>query len=148
MERDDPAGPGALAGAVAGTLTGGYATAVLVSFQEETTAALEAELAAVGADPGSVTLLFWVSVMTALAFVVGLGLVVGSLLGVAYDWLGRPGVPVLAGFCLAVGLVAGFAMALPVPRTASAAVVAACWVSYVPVFTRLYEPEEPRPAGR
>lgn len=142
MERDDPAGVGAVVGTLVGAATGLFATGALVYAREEFVSEMTAELASVGVDTGlSTSMLFWVSVSTVLLFRVGVGLVVGSLLGVLYGWLDDPGPVALAGLCLLVGVLDGLTTSLPVPNALTVGVVLGSWLVFVPGFVRLYDPD-------
>jgi hypothetical protein len=140
VTRVDPARTGVRAGRVVGLLTAGLAVATLVAdrgaFREATTLLLDL----VGVDPGlSVTALFWGNVALAAAARYSACYVVGSLLGVVYDWIDRPSTTALAGLVLAVGLADGALAALDARSALVGAAYLLAWLCYVPVFAYLFD---------
>jgi len=140
VTRVDPARTGVKAGRVVGLLTAGLAVVTLVAdrgtFREATT--LLFDLA--GVQPGlSVTVLFWSNVALAAVARYSACYVVGSLLGVVYDWLDHSSLPILAGLVLVVGLADGALAALDARSALVGVAYLLAWLSYVPVFAFLFD---------
>lgn len=145
VERNDPGRAGVKAGRLVGLLTAILAVASLFrsreSFYEGWTVLFEL----LGLDPGHlVVAIFAGNVVVAAAARYAIGYVVGSLVGVCYDWLDRPPLPVLVGIVLVVGVVDGFLAAADTQSPAIGAAYVVAWLCYVPAFRRLYDPD----AGR
>jgi len=142
VTRVDPARTGVTAGRVVGVLTAGLAVATLLdargTFREATTLLL----GAVGIEPGlSVTALFWGNVALAVVARYAFCYVVGSLIGVVYDWLDDPSLAALVGLALVVGVVDGVFAALDARSALVGGAYLLAWLCYVPVFVWLFDPD-------
>ena len=140
VDRVDPARTGVKAGRVVGLLTAGLAILSLVqargSFHEATAAI--AGLVGVGSGL-PVSALFWGNVVVAASTRYAVGYVVGSLVGVVYDWLDDPGVPGLVTIVLVVGAVDGALAAIDTRSLAIGGAYVVAWLCYVPAFVWLFE---------
>jgi hypothetical protein len=137
----DPARTGVKAGRVVGLLTAALAVATLLdargSFQEATTLLLEF----VGVEPGlSVTALFWGNVLLAGVARYSLCYVVGSLLGVVYDWMDEESPVILVCLAFVVGAVDGLFAAVDTRSAVVGVAYLLVWFAYVPVFVWLHDP--------
>ncbi|WP_247731095.1 hypothetical protein [Halovivax limisalsi] len=149
IERVDPARTGVKAGRVVGLLTAILAVASLLAVREAFVGRLltMVELLGVGPsllglDPGrTAALYFWLYAAGAVLARYGLCYVVGSLVGVVYDWLDEPPVPVLVGLVLAIGLVDGAIQAIDTGIVAIGVGYVLAWLAYVPAFYWLYDPD-------
>jgi hypothetical protein len=141
-ERADPARAGVVAGRVVGVLTALLVVVTVLSREETFYAFTEAVLGAFGQDSNlAVTALFWVNVVTAAAGRFGFSYVVGSLVGVVYDWVDRglswPGPAsalVLVVVVLAVGAVDGAIAGVDARSVAIGGGYVLAWLCYLPVF--------------
>jgi hypothetical protein len=139
-EGVDPARTGVTAGRVVGLLTAAITVVALwhgrSSFAEATTVLL----GLVGIDSGlPVAALFWSNAAVTVVARYTACYVVGSLVGVVYDYLDRPSLPVLVGVVLVVGVVDGLLAGID---TGSAVVTLAyvlAWLGYVPAFVWLFD---------
>jgi hypothetical protein len=141
-DRADPGRTGVVAGRVVGVLTALVAIVSLIQGRETFYALAPALLEAIGVESGlGVTALFWGNVLVTVTARYALCYVVGSLVGLAYDWLDRPGVPMLVAVVLVVGGVDGALATLDTGSTLVGAGYVLAWLSYVPVFVWLFDPE-------
>jgi hypothetical protein len=155
VERVDPARTGVQAGRVVGVLTAALAVASLAGDREtyyETLAPLVAALlesAGVGGVGAGAPLavFFWANVVLAAAARYAVCYVVGSLVGVAYDWLDRPSLWALAGLVAAVGVADGALAVLDTRSVVVGAGYVAAWLCYVPAFAWLSDDEAGRNGG-
>lgn len=155
VERVDPARTGVRAGRVVGVLTAALAVASLAGVRETYYAALAPLVAALlegagvgGVGPGTpLAVLFWSNVVLAAAARYALCYVVGSLVGVVYDWLDRPSLWVLAGLVAPVALVDGALAVLDTRSVAFGTGYVAAWLCYVPAFGWLFEGADGRDGG-
>lgn len=133
--RADPARAGTKAGRVVGVVTAAIVVVSLLSVQESFIDRLEATIRLVGADPrGSIALYFYLAVSGAAVARYALCYVVGSLIGVIYDWLDRPSMAVVAVIVLMVGVVDGSVTGLDLGGATTVVVYVLAWLCYVPVF--------------
>jgi hypothetical protein len=142
VQRVDPARTGVLAGRAVGVLTAVLAVVSLLSVRETYYAQVAVLLEVAGADGLPVRWLFWGNAALSATARYAVCYVVGSLVGVVYDWLDRPSLWVLAVLVGVVGAVDG---ALAVLDTRSAAIGAGyllAWLCYVPVFAWLFEDDD------
>lgn len=148
VDRYDPARTGVKAGRVVGVLTAGIAVVSLVRIQDSFYEVLAALLGVVGIESGlSVTVLFWGNVVLAAGGRFALGYVVGSLVGVVYDWLDEPPLAVLVVLVLAVGLVDGSLAALDTQSGPIGAAYLFAWLCFVPAFVWLLGDADEYPSG-
>ncbi len=139
-DSGDPARTGVKAGRVVGLLTAVVAVMTLLrgrsSFWEATAMLLDL----VGIDAGLpvAALLVANAAVTAVARYT-VCYVVGSLVGVVYDWLDRPSLPALTAVVLIVGVVDGFLASIDTGSVAVALAYVLAWLSYVPVFVWLFD---------
>jgi hypothetical protein len=144
VDRVDPARTGVRAGRVVGALTAGLAVASLLSVRGTCYAQAVVLLDVAGAGDVPVAWLLWGNAALSAAARYAVCYVVGSLVGVAYDWLDRPPLAVLAVLVGAVGAVDGALAALNTRSGVLAAGYLLAWLCYVPVFAWLFEDGEPR----
>jgi hypothetical protein len=142
VERVDPARTGVLAGRIVGVLTAVLAVASLLSVRETYYAQAAVLLEVAGAGGVPVAGLFWGNAALSAAARYGVCYVVGSLVGVAYDWLDRPSLWALAAMVGVVGAVDGALAALDTRSAAIGAAYIAAWLCYVPAFARLFDGDE------
>ena len=146
-ERHDPAHAGVVAGRVVGLATAALAVGRLLVAQEATIEQFDAIVRALGIDAdGLGTAYFYVSLAGVAVTRYALAYVVGSLLGVAYDWLDASTVA-LIGLILAVGVLDGAIAALDARSVWIGAAYLLAWLSYLPVFARVHDeaPDRERP---
>jgi len=142
VERVDPARTGVKAGRVVGLLTALLVVASLFRVQSGFIGRLESMVQLIGLDPGpSVSVYFYLYVGGAALGRYALCYIVGSLVGVVYDWLDSPSVVVLAGLALVVGLVDGVVAAVDTRSTAIGLAYVLAWLCYVPAFVWLHDDE-------
>lgn len=155
VERVDPAQTGVRAGRVVGVLTAVLAVVSLADARETyydafaPLAAALLEYVGVGAVEASTPLaaLFWSNAALAALARYALCYVVGSLVGVVYDWLDRPPLWVLVCIVLAVGLGDGALAVLDTRSVVVGAGYLAAWLCYVPAFAWLFDDEAGRDGG-
>lgn len=134
-ERVDPARTGFKAGRVVGLLTAILVAVSLLRVQDSFVGRLESVVQLVGIDPGpSISAYFYLYLGGAVLGRYVLCYIVGSLIGVAYDWFDNPSILVLSGMVLAVGLVDGFVAAFDTRSTLTGLGYVLAWLSFVPVF--------------
>ncbi|QLG49636.1 hypothetical protein [Natrinema halophilum] len=142
VERNDPARAGVRAGRIVGLLTAGLAVVSLVRFQGSFYADATALLGLIGIESGrSVVALFWWNVVVAAIARYTIGYVVGSLVGVLYDWLEHPPLPVLLGIVLVVGIGDGLLAGIDTRSVLIGSAYVVAWLCYVPAFYRIYDPD-------
>jgi len=139
VERVDPARTGVLAGRVVGVLTAVLAVGSLLSVRETYYAQAAVLLEVAGAGGVPVAGLFWGNAALSAAARYGVCYVVGSLVGVAYDWLDRPSLWSLAAMVGVVGAVDGALAALDTRSAAVGVAYLAAWLCYVPAFAWLFD---------
>lgn len=138
----DPARTGVRAGRVVGVLTAGIVVAGLLTGQSVFLERLSTTLQVVDVDPrGSTTPVFALYVAGVALARYALCYVLGSLVGVVYDWLDRPSIAVLAAIVLVVGLVDGFIAAVDTRSAITSLAYVLAWLCYVPVFVALIDDE-------
>jgi hypothetical protein len=139
VERSDPGRAGVRAGRIVGVLTAALVVVTLTrrqeSFYQFGTAAIEA----LGVEFVPVAAVFWLNAGLAAVSRYGFTYVVGSLVGVLYDALGRPHVAVLVPIVLVVGLVDGAFGALDARSLAVGGAYVLAWLCYVPAFAWLFD---------
>lgn len=142
VEQNDPARAGVKAGRVVGVLTAAIAVVSLAevrgSFYEEMTTLL----ALFGIDVGlSVSALFWWNVVLAALARYTIGYVVGSLIGVLYDWLDHPNLAVVIGVVFLIGIVDGILAVIDTRSVLIGGAYLLAWLCYAPAFLWLYDPD-------
>ncbi|WP_254521917.1 hypothetical protein [Natrinema caseinilyticum] len=142
IERNDPARAGVRAGRVVGLLTAVLAVVGLVRVQGTFYRDAGTLFGLVGIDPGwSVVAIFWWTVLVAAVARYTIGYIVGSLIGVLYDWLDRPPSSVLIGIVLAVGVGDGFLAGIDTRSALVGGAYVVAWLCYVPAFYSIYDPD-------
>jgi len=148
VERSDPGRAGVKAGRLVGVLTAAITVASLVRTRGSFYGGMTLLVEFSGLDPVlPVSVLFWGTALFAAVARYGIGYVVGSLVGVLYDFLDRPPWPVLAAVVFAIGFCDG---ALAVLDTRSVAVGSAyvlAWLCYVPAFLLIVDDDTNGPTG-
>lgn len=140
VERTDPARTGVKAGRVVGLLTAVLAVVSLVRIQNSFYEGITTMLSLFGINAGvSVSVLFWGNVVFAASARYSIGYVVGSLIGVLYDWLDRPSLPVLIAIVLVVGVVDGLLSGIDTRSVVIGSTYVLAWLCYVPVFAWLFD---------
>ncbi len=140
VERSDPARTGVNAGRVVGLLTAILAVVSLLQTQESFYEIATALLDAFGIESSlSVSALFWGNVVVAASARYVVGYVVGSLVGVVYDWLDRPPLPVLVGIVLVVGIGDGLLASMDTRSVGIGGAYVVAWLCYVPAFVWLFD---------
>lgn len=138
--RNDPARTGVKAGRVVGLLTATLAVVSLLDAQGSFYEGMATLLGLFGVDAGlSVSALFWWNVVLAAVARYTIGYVVGSLIGVLYDWLNHPGLPVLIGVVALIGVVDGSMAVVDTRSVLIGGAYVLAWLCYVPVFVRLFD---------
>lgn len=100
-------------------------------------------LGVVGLESGlSVSALFWGNALLAASARYALGYVVGSLIGVVYDWFNRPSVAVLSGIVLVVGLGDGLLATIDTQSLIMGSAYTLAWLCYVPLFVWLFDDDD------
>jgi len=136
-DRVDPARTGVKAGRVVGLLTAGLAVVSLLSVRETYYANVSVLLDAIGVGV-PVAWLFWTNAAGAAAARYGIGYVAGSLVGVGYDWLGRPTPWAVVPVVGVIGVVDGALAFLDTGSVPIAAGYLLAWLAYAPVFAWLF----------
>lgn len=143
VERDEPARTGVKAGRVVGLLTAILVVVSLLRVQDAFVGRLETIVGLAGIDPGpSIPVYFYLYLAGAATGRYALCYVVGSLIGVVYDWLEQPSLGVLAGLVLVVGIVDGFAAGLDTRSTLTGVAYVLAWLCYLPAFVWLFGESE------
>lgn len=141
-EPNDPGSVGVKAGRVVGFLTAIIAVVTLVSSQSALSAVTRALLSVFEIEAAVyVRVWFWVTVIVAVLTRYSLGYVVGSLIGVLYDWINRPNLPDLVAIVVFIGLVDGGLAFFDTFNLAIASAYVLAWLCYVPVFVWLVDDE-------
>lgn len=141
VERSDPARAGVKAGRVVGLLTAGLAVVSLLRIQGSFYADTTVLLGMIGIESGrSVLAIFWWNVLVAAVVRYTIGYIVGSLIGVLYDWLDHPPSSVLVGIVLVVGVSDGLLGAIDTRSALVGGAYVIAWLCYVPVFYWIYDP--------
>ncbi|MFC3960196.1 hypothetical protein [Halovivax cerinus] len=149
IDRVDPARTGVVAGRVVGLLTGALAVVSLLSMRETFVGQLRVIVDLLGIGPtlfgveaGAVlTIYFWLVTAGAVLARYALAYVLGSLIGVVYDWLDEPPAPVLVAGVLVVGLVDGAIQAIDTGNAVIGAAYVLAWLAYVPTFYWVHDPD-------
>jgi hypothetical protein len=139
VERNDPARAGVKAGRVVGVATAALSVAALLGVQDTYYEQMTVLLGFVGADAVPLAAVFWGNVALTAAARYTLAYVVGSLVGVVYDWLGRPSLVVLGILVSVVGAVDGAFAALDTRSAVFGVAYLLAWLCYVPVFARVFD---------
>jgi len=148
VERSDPGRAGVKAGRVVGLLTAALSVGSLLHVQDTFYRSIAPLLRSFGVDPDTwVAVAFWGNALFAASARYVIGYVVGSLIGVLYDWLDRPSLPVLVGVVFVVGVVDGVLAFLDTLSAPIAGAYVLAWLCYVPAFVRLYDDEGERRSG-
>ena len=143
IEQHDPAHAGVTAGRVVGMLTAALLVARLLALGETTVESVDAVVHAVGADPNSMgTAYLSLSVAGAAFARYAVGYVGGSLIGVAYGWLGVSSVAGLVGLVATVGVADAVLVGLGAQSTAAGAAQFLAWLVYVPVFCWAFDADD------
>jgi len=153
VERADAGRAGVRAGRIVGVLTAALAVATLYATRGSFYEGFGQVFAALGVESSlSVRALFWSNAGAAAIARYSLCYVVGSLIGVLYEWLDRPPATVLAAVAVVVG--AGDALLAYLDTFDEFVAVAylLAWLCYVPAFLYLFDDEgetriEPRRLG-
>lgn len=148
VERVDPARTGVKAGRAVGLLTAILAVVSLLSVQEAFVGRLRATIELTGLYPApfgvdaerAARLYFWSYTAGVAIARYALCYVIGSLVGVVYDWLDYPPAPVLIAGVAVVGLVDGFIAAADTRSLLVGLAYVLAWLAYVPVFYWLFDP--------
>jgi len=132
--RQDPARAGTRAGRAVGLLTAGVVVVSLLDSREHLAWPLEAAAGFAGLGlPGPLGLSLGLSIVGAALGRYALCYVVGSLLGVVYDQLGRPSLAVVAVLALLVGVADA---ALTAGSVVTGLAILLAWLCFVPLFAR------------
>ena len=150
VERSDPGRAGVKAGRIVGLLTALLAVASLLRVQDSFYEGMALILGAFGVDSGAwLAVVFWGNVLFAASARYVVGYVVGSLVGVLYDWLECPSLSVLVVIVFVVGVVDGVLAFLDTLSVPIAGAYVLAWLCYVPAFLWLFDDEgEPEPGPR
>lgn len=141
VERNDPARAGVKAGRVVGLLTAALAVVSLVEVQGSYYEDMTVILSVFGVDGLPISVLFWGNALLTAVARYTLGYVVGSLLGVVYDWLERASFSVLIGAVLLIGIGDGAFATLDTRSILIGSGYLLAWLCYVPVFLWLFDPD-------
>lgn len=141
VERNDPARAGVKAGRVVGVLTAALAVVSLLEAQGSFYEGMTILLGLFGIDWLPVSVLFWWKALLTMIVRYIIGYVVGGLLGVLYDWLDHPPLPVLIGSVLLIGVVDGSLAAVDTRSLLIGGAYLLAWLCYAPAFLWLYDPD-------
>lgn len=143
VDRPDPARAGVKAGRVVGLLTG-VLVVVTVGLQRDSLYVFASDgLGVLGVESSlAATALVWGNALVSAVGRYGFSYVVGSLVGVVYDWLEDPPVPVLVGIVLGVGIVDGTVSGVDARSVAIGGGYVLAWLCYVPAFLWFEEDSE------
>ena len=137
--RQDPARAGTRAGRVIGLLTAGVVVVSLLDSRGRLAWQVETAAGLVGLGlPGPLWPYVGLSIASAAFGRYALCYVVGSLLGVVYDQLGRPSLAVVAVLALLVGVTDAV---LTARRVVTGLAVLLAWLCFVPLFARAVDDE-------
>ncbi|QGN06371.1 hypothetical protein Hrd1104_03040 [Halorhabdus sp. CBA1104] len=140
VERTDPGSVGVVAGRFVGALTVVLTVAVMLTHEEGFYRAVRIVLAGLESDfDVPVWVLFWGNVALVAAGRYAFCYVLGSLLGVAYDWLDRPGIALLAIVVALLGTIDGIYGGFGAQSVLVGGGYLLAWLAYVPVFAWLLE---------
>lgn len=140
VKRTDPGRTGVKAGRVVGLLTATLAVISLLRVQGSYYENLATVFTLLGIEAQfSVAVLFWGNALLTASARYVLGYVVGSLIGVLYDWLDRPSLLILIGIILVVGLVDGLLAAIDTRSVGIGCAYVIAWLCYIPVFVWLFD---------
>lgn len=140
VERNDPARAGVKAGRVVGLLTAILAVVSLLSVQGSFYEEMTAILGLFGIDADfSVSVLFVSNALLTAVARYTLAYVVGSLLGVVYDWLDRSSLSVLIAGVFLIGAVDGIIAAVDTRSVLIGGAYLFAWLCYVPAFLWLFD---------
>jgi len=148
VERVDAGRTGVRAGRLVGLLTAALAVVTLYTTRGSFYEGFGTVLAAAGVESSlSVRALFWGNVVGAAIARYSACYVVGSLIGVLYEWLDRPPATVLVAVALVVG--AGDALLAYLDTFDEVVAVAylLAWLCYVPAFLYLFDDEAETSTG-
>lgn len=141
VERNDPARAGVKAGRVVGLLTASVAVGSLLTVQETFYRNLVVVFGLLGIDPWrSVSALFWGNAILTAVARYSMGYVVGSLLGVVYDWL-EHSLLVVVGLTLLIGVVDGLFAVFDTRNVLIGGAYLLAWLCYIPAFVWLFDAE-------
>jgi len=145
VNRTDPGSVGVVAGRVVGALTVVLTAVVMLTHGEAFYRSVRLLLAGLESDfDVPVELLFWANVALVAAGRYAFCYVLGSLIGVGYDWLDRPGVAFLAIVVVLIGTVDGIYGGLSAGNALVGAGYLFAWLAYVPVFAWLLAEDDGR----
>lgn len=130
------------AGRVVGLLTAALAAAALLAAQQTYYEQMTRVVALLGVDPIPLDAVFWGNVVLSASVRYALGYVVGSLVGVVYDWLDRPSLAALTVLVLVVGSVDGALAAIDTRSAVFGLGYLLAWLCYVPAFAYVFEDAE------
>jgi hypothetical protein len=147
VERSDPGRAGVVAGRLVGIITGAIAAASLIRDQSVFYGSLGGMLELVGVGGLPVSVLFWANVGFAVLARYGVTYVVGSLVGVLYDWLGRPPWPAVAVIVLWIGLFDAGLAVLDTFSLVTAGGYVLAWLCFVPAFAWFVDDDADTQAG-
>jgi len=148
VNRTDPGSVGVVAGRVVGALTVVLTVLVMLTHGEAFYRSVRLLLAGLESDfDVPVEVLFWGNVVLVAAGRYAFCYVLGSLIGVGYDWLDRPGVAFLVAVVVLIGTVDGIYGGLGARNVLVGAGYLCSWLAYVPVFAWLLEADEPTEVG-
>ena len=152
VERDDPGRAGVWAGRVVGVLTAIPVVLTLLRSQDSFYEFFRPLIETLTLGFVPVPAVFWFNVAAAVVSRYAISYMLGSLIGVLYDWLDRPHVAALVPVVLAVGLVDGAFGVLDTRSLAIGGGYFLAWLSYVPAFlwfrNRDIDPEYDRTSPR
>jgi hypothetical protein len=149
VERTKPGSAGVVAGRAVGLLTVLLTVAILLTRQEGFYQAVRWILAGLDSDFDlPVWVLFWGNVLLVAAGRYAFCYILGSLIGIGYDWLDRPGIAFLTIAVLLIGFVDGAYAALSARSVLIGAAFLVAWLCYVPVFVWVFEEGEERSGPR
>ncbi|CCQ33592.1 hypothetical protein HLRTI_002550 [Halorhabdus tiamatea SARL4B] len=147
VNRTDPGSVGVVAGRLVGALTVVLTAAVMVTHGEEFYRMVRLLLAGLESDFVPVRIVFWINVAFVAAGRYAFCYVLGSLIGVGYDWLDRPGIAFLAVGVVLIGTVDGIYGGMGAGNVLVGAGYLLAWLAYVPVFAWLLEGDKPTADG-
>lgn len=142
VERADPARAGVKAGRVVGLLTAALAVAALLGARETYYGQMTTVVALLGVDAIPVNAVFWGNVVLSASARYALCYVVGSLVGVVYDWLDRPSVAALTVLVIVVGSVDGSLATIDARSAVFGLGYLLAWLCYVPTFAYVFDDVE------
>lgn len=139
----DPALAGTKAGRVVGVLTALLLVGSLLAVQDRFVGRIETIIQLTGIDPrGTVSLYFWLYLLGAAVARYVFCYLVGSLIGVLYDWLDEPRLWHIVAAVLAVGIVDASVARLDTGSTLVAGGYLLAWLTFVPVYFYTLEQDD------